>query len=203
VVCHLIDNSAVPGDERLSSFAVRYHGIGTLSSWLGAMLGTVVVLAGCSSDSGGTASADSPRSTPSPSVAIGASGSTSPAPRPLASSAHPPLAGFGEVHDIGSVVGIAGDVLRLDRKAYVRCTPQPADADPCLDGYRINDVETGTREYVVTPTARVTLSVQPEEYETGDLADLREFVTTHPSNLMILRLDAMGRVTAVGQPWLP
>jgi hypothetical protein len=178
-----------------------------LSSWLGAMLGTVVVLAGCASDSGGTTSADSPRSTPSPAVAIGASGSASPAPRPLPRSAYPPLAGFGEVHDIGTVVGVVGDadgaVLRLDRKAYVLCTPQSTDVDPCLDGYRINDVETGIREYVVTPTPRVTLSVQPEGYETGGLADLREFVATHPSNLMILRLDAAGRVTAVGQPWLP
>jgi hypothetical protein len=75
--------------------------------------------------------------------------------------------------------------------------------EPCLDGYRIDDVEAGTREYPVAPTAQVTLSVRPEEYEAGDLADLRGFVATHPSALVILRLDAAGRVIAVGQPWLP
>ena len=126
------------------------------------------------------------------------------------------------MHDIGSVVGISdnagGTVLSLDRLAYVLCTPLPDDPLPddplpddplpddvesCLDGYRIDDVEAGTRDYVVTPTVRVTLSVQPEEYETGGLADLREFVAAHPSNLVVLQLDAAGHVIAVGQPWLP
>jgi hypothetical protein len=172
------------------------------------MLVAVVVLAGCSGDAGGAASSGSTPSIPSPSVAIGTSGPPSPAPTPLPSSAYPPLAGFGEVHDIGAAVGIADDggtVLRLDRKAYVHCIPQSDEPQPCLDGYRIDDVEAGTREYAVTPTVRVTLSVsgRPEEYETGGLADLREFVAAHPSALMILRLDAAGRVVAVGQPWLP
>ncbi|MCK9930617.1 hypothetical protein MXD62_26215 [Frankia sp. Mgl5] len=128
-------------------------------------------------------------------------------PTPLPTSAYPPLAGFGEVHDIGRVVGISdgpdGTVLSLDRSKYVLCTPQSGDAESCLDGYRIDDVEGGTLNYVVTPTVRVVLSVRPEEYETGDLADLREFVAARPSSLMILRLDAGGRVMAVGQPWLP
>lgn len=111
------------------------------------------------------------------------------------------------MHDIGSVARISDDaggtVLRLNRLAYVHCTPQPGDGDSCLDGYRIDDVETGTHDYVVTPTVKVTLSIQPEKYETGDLADLRKFAAAHPSTLMILRLDAAGRVIAVGQPWLP
>ena len=174
------------------------------------MLVAVVVFVGCSGDPGGAASSGSHPSSPNPSVAIGASGPPSPAPTPLPSSAYPPLAGFGEVHDIGTIVGITDDgggtVLRLDRKAFVHCIPRgPEGVERCLDGYRIDDVEAGTREYVVTPTARVTLPVRsagPWEYEAGDLEDLREFVATHPSNLVILQLDAAGRVIAVGQPWL-
>lgn len=179
------------------------------------MFVAVVVVAGCSSDSGEGASSESTPSATrppalSPSVATGTTGTggqPSAAPTPLPSSAYPPLAGFGEVHDIGSVVGISdsagGTVLSFDRSAYVLCTPSPGDAESCLDGYRIDDVEATTRDYVVTPTVKVTLWVQPEEYETGDLTDLREFVATHPSTLVILQLDAAGRVIAVGQPWLP
>ena len=174
------------------------------------MLVAFVVFAGCSSDAGGgTGEAVSPsvpirsastEPTPSASVVTGPDGP----PLPLPRSAHPPLAGFGEVHDIGTVVDIIGDsALHFDRKAYVHCIPEADDADPCLDGYRIDDVEPETREYALASTVRVTLSVQPEEYETGDLVDLREFVAANPSNLVILQFDAEGQVIAVGQPWLP
>ncbi|MEX5712666.1 hypothetical protein AB1484_31485 [Parafrankia sp. FMc6] len=194
-------------------FALSNRGIVGLSSRLGAMVVAVIMFAGCSSDSGGSASPESTSLTSSPSPVVGTSRppspspSPAPVPTPLPTSAYPPLAGFGEVHDIGKVVGISdgpdGTVLSLDRSKYVLCTPQSGDAETCLDGYRIDDVEGGTLDYVVTPTVRVVLPVRPEEYETGDLADLREFVAARPSSLMILRLDAGGRVMAVGQPWLP
>ncbi|WP_007509802.1 MULTISPECIES: hypothetical protein [Pseudofrankia] len=123
---------------------------------------------------------------------------------PLPRDAHPPLAGFGEVHDLGTVASVDGTVLRLDPKAYVHCAPQAGDdTGTCLDGYRIDDVGTQTREYVLAPTVRVTYSVGPEEYETGDLTDLRKLIASAPDKLMMLQLDAAGLVTAVGQPWLP
>ncbi|MDT3446154.1 MULTISPECIES: hypothetical protein [unclassified Pseudofrankia] len=123
---------------------------------------------------------------------------------PLPRDAHPPLSGFGEVHDLGTVVGVDGTALRLDRKAYVLCTPEPGDdTGTCLDGYRIDDVEAEIREYQLATTVRFTFSVGPEEYETGDLADLRERVASAPNHLMMLQLDTVGRVIAVGEPWLP
>nr|MDT0665471.1 hypothetical protein [Micromonospora sp. DSM 115978] len=86
---------------------------------------------------------------------------------------------------------------------YVHCVPVAEDPQPCLDGYRIDDVEPGNRDYVVAETVTFTYSVGPEMYETGDLDDLREFVAAHPSNLTMLQLDATGTVVAVGEPWLP
>ncbi|WP_241834552.1 hypothetical protein [Pseudofrankia asymbiotica] len=122
----------------------------------------------------------------------------------MSQDAHPPLAGFGEVHDLGTVVSIDGTTLRLDPKAYVHCTPVFGDSTgPCLDGYRIDDLGAEIREYQLTPTVRFTFSVAPEKYETGDLTDLRNFAASTPGKLVMLQSDASARVIAVGQPWLP
>ncbi|WP_018505727.1 hypothetical protein [Parafrankia discariae] len=193
------------------------RGILGLSGRLGALVVAVIVFAGCSGDSGGSTALESTVQALTPSPAAGAGGPPpaaptaaavpGSAPTPLPSSAYPPLAGFGEVHDLGKIVGLSdgpdGTVLSLDRLAYVHCTPRAGEAESCLDGYRIDDVAGARQNYAVTPTVRVVRWVQPEQYETGDLADLREFVATRPSHLVLLRLDAGGHVIAVGQPWLP
>ncbi|WP_235498025.1 MULTISPECIES: hypothetical protein [unclassified Frankia] len=130
-------------------------------------------------------------------------------PSPLPTTAYPPLPGFGTAHDFGSVTAVSGTdaaggaTLTLDRLAYIHCTPQPNQLEECLDGYRVEPVDAGRRQYPVASTVKVTLVVQPEMYRDGTLADLRTFVAERPSNLMLLRLDEAGRVVAVGQPWVP
>ncbi|WP_232295008.1 hypothetical protein [Parafrankia sp. EUN1f] len=130
-------------------------------------------------------------------------------PSPLPTTAYPPLPGFGTAHDFGSVTAVSGTdaaggaTLTLDRLAYIHCTPQPNQLEECLDGYRVEPVDGGRRQYPVASTVKVTLVVQPEMYRDGTLADLRTFVADRPSNLMLLRLDEAGRVVAVGQPWVP
>lgn len=180
------------------------------------MLVACAAFAGCSDDADGGASSDPLASRPSSSVAT-AGGETSPSPSLLSTAtqpptamprtAYPPLSGFGEVHDFGSVAAITdsagGTVLTLDRLEYIHCTPRSGELEDCLDGYRIEPVEGGRRDYAVAPTVKVTLVVEPETYRTGDLADLREFVAGRPSNLMLLQLDPAGRVVAAGQPWVP
>lgn len=192
-----------------------------MSLWLGGALAATVIFAGCSSDSDGQASTSpSPATSQSVSPAASVSSATpevvfpppTTAPTPLVPIKQvPPLPVFGDAHDLGTVLSVSAEtmasghyLLRIDRKAYVHCVPVAGDTT-CLDGYQIEDVEEGTREYLLSPTAKITLSVRdsPEEYVTGDLKALRERIAANPNNLVMLQLDADGDVVAVGTPWLP
>lgn len=213
----LSDRRAAP--RTLQSLAVDHPGIPAPPVRLGPLAVTAALVvalaaAGCAGDPDVGAAPASPASTAAPASttapAAGARANIAPptaAPAPMPTAAYPPLSRFGEVHELGHAVavtdGAAGTVLSLDRIEYTTCPLRADDPDPCLDGYRTRTIEGERRDFVVAPEVRFTYWDEPEIYLTGGLAKLREFVASHPSNMVLLQLDPAGRVIAVGQPFLP